>query len=117
MLRYLFFTAMFIHGLIHLTGFVMAFGYGGLNLTTNHISRANGILWLIAGFLFILASILFLIKHDAWLLATILAGIASQVLIFMFWSDAKFGTLANVIIVTIAIIIAASREMKYIFRD
>ena len=117
MLRYLFVFVMFIHGLIHLMGFAKAFGYSGVNQITGEISRMSGIFWLIGTVLFVLAAFLFLVKNDSWFWVALLACATSQTLIFMLWKDAKFGTIANVIIVVAAIIIAAGKEMKYVFRD
>jgi hypothetical protein len=93
-----------IHGLIHLMGFAKAFGYGNLTQLTTEISKLIGILWLITAGLFIVTTGLFLLRKDEWSIAGIIAVIISQFLIFTVWQDAKFGTLANVIILVVAVL-------------
>ena len=117
MLRYLFVFMIFIHGLIHLMGFAKAFGYGNIDQISSGISHINGVFWLLAFLLFVLACILFLLKNDNWLWIAILGSIISQVLIFKLWNEAKFGTIANLLIVAVVIVVIAGKEMKFIFRD
>ena len=57
-----------------------------------------GILWLIALILFLAAAIQLISNHDLWWITGLVAVILSQVLIIIFWQDAKFGTIANIII-------------------
>ncbi|MDP4189895.1 MAG: hypothetical protein Q8905_17750, partial [Bacteroidota bacterium] len=57
------------------------------------ISRPAGILWLLAGGLFILTIILFLSKVEWWWVIAIPAVILSQILIIAVWHEAKFGTI------------------------
>jgi len=117
MIRYLFVSLMFIHGLIHLMGFIRAFGYGVANQISGEISRFNGMFWLAATLLFMLASILFLLKNESWLWVAILACIISQILIITLWKYAKFGTIANVIIVFAVLAGTAGKAVQIIFRD
>jgi hypothetical protein len=92
------------HGLIHLLGFVKAFGLSDVKQRTQPISKPFGVLWLLAFIFFVLAAIMFSFKHSYWWLFCVLAVVSSQVLIISFWQDAKFGTIANVIILMAAII-------------
>ena len=117
MIRYLFVSLMFIHGLIHLMGFIRAFGYGVANQISGEISRFNGMFWLAATLLFMLASILFLLKNESWLWVAIPACIISQVLIIMLWKDAKFGTIANMIIIFAVIAVTTGNAINFIFKD
>jgi hypothetical protein len=88
-----------IHGLIHLSGFVKAFGLKEMKELTLPISKPMGFLWLIAAAMFIIYGILFYFNsRHGWLIGLI-AVILSQILIFYFWKDAKFGTIPNLIIV------------------
>lgn len=87
-----------IHGIIHLFGFLKAFGISEFNAISKPISKTYGIFWLITLLLFIITIILFLVYSNYWWLSGFLAVIISQILVFNYWSDAKFGTLANVII-------------------
>lgn len=103
MLKYIFAFLMLMHGLIHLAGFAKAFGYGNFPQLTKEISKPSGSVWLLTAFLFIASILLFLLEKESWAVLAILAAIISQVLIVAFWKDAKFGTIANIIILLVAI--------------
>jgi hypothetical protein len=81
-----------IHGLIHLIGFAKAFGYGNITQLTKEIPQPIGIIWLTTALLFIAIAVLFLLQKDEWAILGIIIAIASQLLIFTAWQDAKFGT-------------------------
>jgi hypothetical protein len=93
-----------LHGLIHLLGFLKAFQLAEINQLTQNISKPMGILWLIALLLFLAAAIQFLSKHNLWWITGLAAVILSQVLIILFWQDAKFGTIPNIIILLVSIV-------------
>jgi hypothetical protein len=93
-----------IHGVIHVFGFFKAFGIAEFNAIAHPISKTNGLFWLLACLLFAITVILILFQNDYWWLSGVVAVVVSQLLIFNFWSDAKFGTLANVIILVATII-------------
>lgn len=101
-----------IHGIIHLSGFLKAFDISELNAISLPISKTYGIFWLMTFLLFVLTVILNLVNSDYWWLIGLLAVVISQVLIFNYWSDAKFGTIANVIILLAAIIGYSSFNFK-----
>ncbi|MFZ1785997.1 MAG: DUF6544 family protein [Ferruginibacter sp.] len=103
MLKYLFACIVLIHGLIHFMGFAKAYGYGNITQLTKAISKPAGAFWLVAAFLFIAATVSFLWKKESWPFIAIMAAILSQVLIFMVWKDAKYGSLANLIVLLVAI--------------
>ncbi len=96
-----------IHGLIHLMGFVKAFGYAEIPQLSQSFSKLEGLLWLAVALAFILVGILFLMKNNLWIWLSIVAVLFSQVLIIMDWQDAKIGTLANIIVLVVAIIAIA----------
>lgn len=98
MLKFLLAFIILVHGLIHFIGFAKAFNYGNITQITREISKPFGMLWLATAFLFIAATILFLLKKDAWLFFGLTVVIISQILIFTVWNDAKFGTIANTLI-------------------
>ncbi|MET0385898.1 MAG: DUF6544 family protein [Polyangiales bacterium] len=84
-----------VHGAIHGLGFVKAFSLAAIPQLTQPISRPAGVLWLIAGLLVIASAVL----PTRWLwLVGGLALIASQAAIGTAWSDAKLGTLANLVL-------------------
>jgi hypothetical protein len=109
MLKYVFAFIVIMHGLIHLMGFGKAFGYGNIPQLSKHISKPIGSLWLFTAILFVFAVVFYLTKKESWWMIAIPALLFSQALIFMFWKDAKMGTVANLIIL-IPLIIAAANQ-------
>lgn len=87
-----------VHGLIHLMGFAKAFEYAELNQLTREISRTAGLLWLSCALAFTVAGVLLAFKQDSWWWVALPAVALSQWLMFLSWHDAKFGTIANLII-------------------
>ncbi|NCT19333.1 MAG: hypothetical protein GW771_14030 [Flavobacteriia bacterium] len=96
-----------IHGIIHLFGFLKAFGISEFNAISQPISKAFGLIWLLTFVVYAITMTLLIFQSNLWWFCGFLAVIASQVLIFNYWSDAKFGTIANLIIL-VAVIIAYS---------
>jgi hypothetical protein len=88
-----------IHGLIHLMGFVKAFGFAAMPQLTQPISRSLGVAWLIAGIAFVIAAWL---PWRVFWPVTAVAVVLSQLVIVSSWTDAKFGTVANVIAALVA---------------
>jgi hypothetical protein len=116
MIGYLFAFIVFIHGLIHLIGFAKAFGYGNITQLTKEISKPMGMVWLATAILFAVAMIGFLMKKESWPVLAVIAVIISQVLIITVWKEAKFGTIANVIILAWAILSWGSINFESLFR-
>ena len=92
------------HGLIHLLGFVKAFGFSDVEQLTQPISKPFGVIWLISFVLFAVVAVMFISRGSYWWLFGFLAVLISQLLIFCFWKDAKFGTVANVTILFAVVI-------------
>jgi len=92
-----------VHALIHLMGFSKAFGLTSLAQLKMPISRPMGVLWLAATVLLVAAvALLFAAPRWFWLVG--LVGLAaSQVAIIGSWGDARFGTIANVVLLAVAI--------------
>ncbi|MDG1278164.1 MAG: hypothetical protein P8O16_12855 [Algoriphagus sp.] len=87
-----------IHGSLHFLGFLKAFGLKDINTLTFPISKTMGSLWLLGGVLILTFSTLhFFAIKNSWTIG-ILALIISQCLIFVFWEDAKWGSLPNIIL-------------------
>ncbi len=101
-----------IHGIIHLFGFLKAFGVSEFNAITQPISKPFGIIWLMAFILFLTTLVLFLIQHNGWWMIGILAVLLSQFLIILYWQDAKFGTIINLIIIASILIAYSSYDFK-----
>lgn len=93
-----------LHGLIHLLGFVKGFELREVKELTLPISKPMGVVWLASAFLFLTYGALYLLNSKyAWLIGLI-AVLLSQVLIILFWNDAKFGTIPNIIILAVSIV-------------
>lgn len=103
MLKIVFALLLSIHGLIHLMGFAQSIGYGGAIRLTKIISTSAGLLWGATGLLFIAASTLLLLRKETWPFVLVAAIIVSQILVFNYWPDAKFGTIINIIALLVAI--------------
>ncbi|MFH5833649.1 hypothetical protein ACG2F4_11730 [Halalkalibaculum sp. DA3122] len=97
-MRIIFLVILFLHGLIHLMGFVKAFQLAEIEQLTLPISQSSGLLWLFTCILMLSSGVAYLLKTEWWWIITLLAVAISQVLIFMYWQDAKAGTLANLLI-------------------
>jgi hypothetical protein len=106
---------MLIHGLIHIIGFAKAFGYGNITQLTKEISKPIGIIWLLTTCLFLAATVLYFTKNSSWAIIAVIAAIISQILIITVWKDAKFGSIANIIILCVAISSWASSRFEMQF--
>lgn len=93
-----------IHGIIHLFGFLKAFNMSEFNAISEPISKTYGIFWFLTFLLFTATIILVIVQSDYWWLSGFIAVVISQLLISTHWSEAKFGTMANVVILLVAVI-------------
>lgn len=103
MLQTIFIIIMVIHGLIHLMGFVKAFDLWTLDQLNQSISKTAGVWWFTTTILFAVTTFLFASNKEWWWIAGLLAVLLSQTVIILSWSDAKFGTIPNVIILVVII--------------
>jgi hypothetical protein len=97
-----------IHGLIHFMGVAKAFGLAELEALSRPISPAMGVVWLLAGLGFLASVPLVLRGPGAWWWLAAGGVVLSQVAIGASWSDARFGTLANVLVLAGVVYAAAS---------
>ncbi len=104
------------HGLIHLMGFARSFGYGQITQLTKEIPKPLGVIWLIAASLFIIAAVILIAKKESWVIIATTAVVASQILIITTWQDAKFGTIANVIILMVATLTLTTQHFESQFK-
>jgi membrane protein implicated in regulation of membrane protease activity len=93
-----------IHGIIHLFGFLKAYNLHQFEQLTQPVSRPQGLLWLLAGLLFAGAVVLYLNGIQLWHGVALAAILLSQFLIFSNWGDARFGTVANLLILVPALL-------------
>ncbi len=103
-MKIVFFTIVLLHGLIHLLGFVKGFELQEVKELTLLISKPLGVVWLVATILFLTYGLLYLLNLKySWLIGLV-AVLVSQVIIFLFWKDAKYGTIPNIIILAVSIV-------------
>lgn len=101
-----------LHGLVHLIGFVKEFKLSevkqisGPSLVSVSAIQAKllGILWFTTAALFSVLAVAILLKQQWAPLVGITAIVLSQILLILYWKDAKFGTIANLLIITYIIL-------------
>ncbi|MCU0382338.1 MAG: hypothetical protein MUE58_14220 [Chitinophagaceae bacterium] len=116
MLRYLLAGLILIHGLIHWMGFAKAFGYAEIKNITGQVSKPMGLVWLLAAILFMASAALLFANKPAWWIIALPGIILSQVAILQSWQDAKFGTVANIIVLFAAVFAWGSNHFEGAFR-
>ncbi|SIS45002.1 DUF6920 family protein [Salimicrobium flavidum] len=97
-MRVLFIVLLLVHGLIHLMGFLHAFGFSDIEAMTQPMSEPVGFMWLFSLVAFWFTAGVYLARKQWWVIPAFLALSSSQVLIILFWQDAKFGTVPNGVI-------------------
>jgi hypothetical protein len=90
-----------LHGLIHLIGFLNAFFSTTIEKQVLGISKPIGSLWLTTFILFVI-SIAQYLDNKKWFYIAFIAVLISQILIITAWRDAKFGSVANIIILLVS---------------
>lgn len=117
-MRIVFLVIVFIHGLIiHLLGFVKGFDFKEIKELTLPISKPMGLLWLTAAILFMIYGILYFTNNKYTWLVGLFAVIISQILVILFWNDAKFGTIPNLLILLISLVSLGSYLLKSEFTN
>ena len=117
-MKYIFSILILLHGAIHIMGFLKGFKIAQISNLQMDISPASGLFWLIAFLLFALSAVGFALGKDFWLYFVVPALIISIFLVISTWSDAKYGMIPNVIILTVAIFSFSSCSMnKMIARE
>ena len=99
-----------VHGLIHLLGFVKTWDIADVKALSDHTTiplagaplHAFGLVWLAVCVAFVLAAALLALGSGAWLPLALGAAAASQVVIILWWRDAHAGTIANLVVFSIA---------------
>lgn len=97
-------------------GFVKGFNIAEVKQLTQSISKTSGIFWIITAALFVFTGLMLVMKNNYWWLFGITAIVISQILIVMHWQDAKFGSIANVIILITCITGYAQWNFSHKFR-
>ena len=104
-MRWFFALFVLLHGLLHLLGFVKAFELAELSTLTQPISRPMGVVWFVAAVLLCAAAGVFAFTTRAFWMIGLVAALVSQVVIITSWSDARVGTLANLIIAVVSVMV------------
>lgn len=105
-MRWFVVIVMVLHGLIHLMGGVNELGIAKIQELSgktlialpNSVQTLLGAVWVMAVAMFIIAAIGLGIKQTWWKPLAISAMIVSQALIVIWWPDAKWGTIGNIIV-------------------
>lgn len=116
-MKYLFGAIVFLHGLIHLLGFIKGFDLKEVKELTLPISKPMGIGWLVAVVIITTYGVLYFSNSKySWLIG-FAAVIVSQCLIIFYWKDAKFGTLPNIAILVVSIIAYAHFNFQELIQN
>jgi hypothetical protein len=83
-------------------GFAKAYDFAKITALPHDITKPTGLLWLFAMLIFVVAAINYSLNLRYWWLIALIGTLLSQGLIMMVWQAAKFGTIANVIILIVA---------------
>lgn len=100
MLPLLFGALIAIHALIHLLGTAKAFDWLELKKMELPVTKNFGVFWFVAALLFLFSLTLYIINMEWWWTAFI-AVLLSQILISMSWGNARYGTIANILILLV----------------
>lgn len=87
-----------VHGAIHLMGFAKGLGLAEIPELRGPIGPREGALWLVAAVLLLGAAAAVWAAPRLWWAAALAGVVLSQALIIGAWADARFGTIANVVL-------------------
>jgi len=107
-MRWVVVVVLLLHGLIHLFGFVKAFGLAEMNQLSQPIGRSMGLVWVGASVLMVAACVAFIATPRWFWVVGACALVLSQWAIFASWSDARFGSLANLLLLAAVVFRFAS---------
>jgi hypothetical protein len=116
MIRIILSSVLALHGIIHLMGFVKEWKLGPIGKLSGktiipfseNTARFVGVLWLATCVLMLAATIAYYSRKDWFWIVGIAGLIVSQTLIIIYWIDAKWGTVVNLLILVV-VILAAGR--------
>ena len=97
-MRWAFAVIIVLHGLIHFMGQAEAFGWADFPQLTQSVSRGMGLVWLLAGLLTLAAAAALFAWPRRWWVIGAAAVVLPQAVIFTSWTDAKAGTVANLML-------------------
>ena len=112
MLRTALIVLLVLHGLIHLRGSAKSFGWAEVAALPHPISKSAGALWTLGAVLFCASALLLFRGNDRWWMLAAVAVALSQVLILQYGRAARFGTVANVLVVLAMVVAGASWNFR-----
>ena len=98
-----------VHGLVHLMGAMKGLGWADVARLNQPISTPMGVAWLLTAVLVTAAGAMILVDARGWWMVSALGAATSQALIITSWSDARAGTVANVVLVVATVYGVRSR--------
>lgn len=91
------------HGLIHLLGVAKGLGWADVPQLKGSIGVGGAVLWLFATVFVLVSALLIAIGAPSWWwMIAIFAAVVSQIAVVTSWSDARAGTLVNVLLVVVS---------------
>jgi len=102
-MRGVFMAILSIHAVVHFMGAAKGFGWAELPQLAQPVSRLAGAAWLAAGLMLLAAAATFIAVPRWWWIVGSVGVALSQVMVVSAWSDAKFGTVANVLVLAASI--------------
>lgn len=100
--RWAYLGVVVVHGLIHLMGVAQGWGLADVEQLSEPVDEAAAMLWLVAALGVLGTAVLTAVRARGWWLVTAVAAAISQVVIATSWSDAKAGSLANILMLVAA---------------
>ena len=91
-----------LHGLIHLLGAAKGLDWFAVTQLTQPISNTMGVAWLAAAMLLVVAGVMLVRKSRGWWVVGAAAAAISQAVILTSWTDAKAGTVVNLVLLVAA---------------
>lgn len=101
-MRWLLIALLVVHGLLHFLGTAKAFGWAELEQLTRPVSRPLGVFWAAAGLLLLATALQVLLRSTSWWWLLAASAVLSQLVIVTAWADARWGTLANALLLLAA---------------
>jgi hypothetical protein len=92
------------HGTIHLLGAAKGFGWAEVSALEEPIGVGAAVVWLLSALLVVAAAIMVAARRPDWWWVVAAAALLSQVVILTSWTDAKAGTVANVVLLAVAVL-------------
>ncbi|MBX2907376.1 MAG: hypothetical protein KF744_15125 [Taibaiella sp.] len=104
-----------IHAVAHLPGFLEAFGISKMPMS-RPVSPSAGLIWLIVCVLLFAAAVL-VVLGKGWGPYGLIAVVLSQLLVVIWWHDARLGTALNIAILVPALLNTAALRFKAVARN